>query len=72
MLHLSIADKVWLDLMRGDLADAVFSSFRAVEEAVREAGGCGDAVIGVDLMRRAFDPKGGPLTDLSQEEGGAA
>jgi uncharacterized protein (TIGR02391 family) len=69
MLHHAIADKVWLDLMRGDLADAVFSAFRAVEEAVREAGGYGDAVIGVDLMRKAFDPKGGPLTDLSQEEG---
>lgn len=69
MLHPSIADKVWLDLIRGDLADAVFSAFRAVEEAVREAGGYADAVIGVDLMRKAFDPKGGPLTDLSQEDG---
>ena len=69
LLHHSIADKVWLDLMRGDLADAVFSAFRAVEEAVRQAGGYGDNVIGVDLMRKAFDPKSGSLTDPSQEEG---
>jgi uncharacterized protein (TIGR02391 family) len=69
MLHPSIADKVWLDLMRGDLADAVFAAFRAVEEAVREAGGYGVAEIGVPLMRKAFDPKGGPLTDVDQENG---
>jgi hypothetical protein len=61
MLHHSVADKIWLDLIRGDLADAVFSAFRAVEEAVREAGGYGGAVIGVDLMRKAFDPKGGTV-----------
>jgi uncharacterized protein (TIGR02391 family) len=69
MLHPSIAEKVWLDLVRGDLADAVFTAFRAVEEAVRKAGGYGDADIGVDLMRKAFDPKGGPLADMTQEKG---
>jgi type III restriction enzyme len=36
---------------------------------VREAGGYSDAEIGVDLMRKAFDPKGGPLTELAQEKG---
>jgi hypothetical protein len=40
-LHPSIAEKTWLDLVRGDLADAVFGAFRAVEEAVRDAGGYG-------------------------------
>jgi uncharacterized protein (TIGR02391 family) len=69
LLHPAIADKVWLDLVRGDLADAVFTAFRAVEEAVRKAGGYGDAEIGVDLMRKAFDPKGGPLADMTQEKG---
>jgi uncharacterized protein (TIGR02391 family) len=69
MLHPAIADKVWLDLIRGDLADAVFAAFRAVEEAVRKAGGYGDAEIGVDLMRKVFDPKAGPLADLNQEKG---
>jgi hypothetical protein len=52
MLHPSIADKVWLDLARGDVADAVFTAFRAVEEAVRKAGGYGNAEVGVDLMRK--------------------
>lgn len=69
MLHGSIADKVWLNLARGDLADAVFVAFRAVEEAVRKAGGYGAADFGTDLMRRAFDAKGGPLTNMEQEKG---
>ena len=63
MLYPAIADKVWIALARGDLADAVFIAYRSVEEAVRKAGGYGDAEIGVDLMRKAFDPKGGPLSD---------
>jgi uncharacterized protein (TIGR02391 family) len=69
MLHPSIADKVWLNLARGDLADAVFTAFRAVEEAVRKAGGYSNADIGVDLMRKAFHPDKGPLTDTMQEKG---
>jgi uncharacterized protein (TIGR02391 family) len=68
MLHPAIADKVWLDLARGDLADAVFRAFRTVEEAVRQAGGYISSDIGVELMRKAFDPKGGPLTDLAQDK----
>src|SRR5262249_2635236 len=67
MLHQSIADKVWLDLARGDLADGVFSAFRAVEEAVRKAGGYSNADIGVTLMRKAFHQDNGPLTDMTQE-----
>ena len=39
MLRSSIADKVWLDLARGDLADAVFIAFRTVEGTVRDGGG---------------------------------
>lgn len=68
LLHPLIADKVWLDLARGELADAVFASYRAVEEAVRKAGGYGETEIGVDLMRKAFDPKGGPLVDMNQNK----
>ena len=68
LLHPSIADKVWVDLARGELADAVFTAFRTVEERVREAGGYGPAEIGVQLMRKAFDPAGGPLADMDQEK----
>jgi uncharacterized protein (TIGR02391 family) len=68
MLHPLIADKVWLNLIRGDLADAVFTAFRAVEEQVREAGGFRATDIGTDLMRRAFHPDTGPLADMGQEK----
>lgn len=63
MLHPAIADDVWLDLARGDLATAVFRAFRAVEEAVRAGGGFQPTDVGVDLMRRAFHPSTGPLTN---------
>lgn len=66
LLHPSIADRVWIALARGELSDAVFVAFRSVEEAVREAGGFADTDIGVDLMRRAFNPENGPLTDTTQ------
>ena len=62
MLHASIADRVWLSLARGDLDEAVFAAFKAVEIAVRRAGGFADTDIGVPLVRRAFDPERGPLT----------
>jgi uncharacterized protein (TIGR02391 family) len=68
MLHPSIADKVWLALSRGDLADAVFAAFKAVEEAVRTAGGFSATDIGTALMRKAFDKTSGPLSDLTQPE----
>jgi uncharacterized protein (TIGR02391 family) len=69
MLHLAIADKVWLSLARGDLEDAVFAAFKAVEEAVRKAAKCGPTDIGVPLMRKAFDKNTGPLADQNQPEG---
>ena len=69
LLHPSIADKVWGALMRGDLDEAVFAAFKAVEVAVRTAGGFTPSDLGVKLMRQAFDKDSGPLTDLSQPEG---
>lgn len=63
MLHPSIRDKVWLRLAQGDLDDAVFAAFKAVEIAVRDAGGYADTDIGVDLMRKAFNAENGPLAE---------
>ena len=68
LLHPSIADEVWLDIIRGDLETAVFKSFRAVEIAVREAGNFADTDIGTPLMRKAFDKTTGPLSDQQQPE----
>ena len=68
LLHPSIADKVWLSLARGDLDEAVFAAFKAVEEAVRSAGNYGPTDLGVPLMRKAFDKTTGPLSDPGQPE----
>ena len=68
LLHPSIADEVWLDIVRGDIETAVFKSFRAVEIAVREVGHFADTDIGVPLMRKAFDKATGPLSDQNQPD----
>jgi len=65
LLHPSIADRTWIAIMRGEFDAAVLFAFRAVEIAVREAGSFGMTDVGVDLMRRAFNPTNGPLTRLS-------
>lgn len=68
LLHPAIADRVWIALARGELADAVFIAFRSVEESVREVGKYASTDIGVDLMRRAFHADTGPLTDKAQPQ----
>ena len=68
LLHPRIADKVRLALARGDLDDAVFIAFKAVEVAVRDAGGFGPTDVGVTLMRKAFDKTRGPLSKKTDPE----
>jgi uncharacterized protein (TIGR02391 family) len=68
LLHPSIADEVWLDIVRGKLDTAVFNAFKAVEIAVREVGRFADTDIGVPLMRKAFDPRNGPLSNQKHPE----
>lgn len=68
LLHPKIADKVRLALARGDLDDAVFIAFKAVEVAVRDAGGFGPTDVGVTLMRKAFDKTSGPLSKKTDPE----
>lgn len=48
---------------------AAFQAMKAVEVSVRAAAGLGDNLIGVKLMREAFAPEAGPLTDTSAEGG---
>jgi uncharacterized protein (TIGR02391 family) len=68
LLHPSLREDVWLELARGQYADAVFKAFRAVEEAVRAAGGYSATDIGMPLMREAFNAKKGPLRRESDPE----
>ncbi len=64
------AQKVVPLFRRGDYDVAVFQAFKAVEVAVRRVAnskGAGylDSDVGVPLMRKAFHPESGPLTDTS-------
>lgn len=65
LLHPAIAQKVWATFLRGDYDTAVFQAFKEVEVAVRNAGSFAAEDIGITLMRKAFDPAKGPLTDTS-------
>lgn len=64
-LHPRISEKVWATYLRSDYDTAVFQAFKEIEVAVREASGLDATDIGVQLMREAFHPDTGPLTDNS-------
>lgn len=68
LLHPRIAEDAWANFLRGAHDLAVFTAFRQVEEAVREAAGFDARALGVDMMRRAFAVKDGPLTDMTLPE----
>ena len=65
LLHPSLQKRVWPTFVRGDHDTAVFQAFKEVEVAVRRASSLSDTDIGVNLMRTAFHPKTGPLSDQS-------
>ena len=66
-LHPRISGTVWMAFMRGEFDVAVLHAMKAVEVAVREAAGLPARDIGTNLMRVAFDPQTGPLTDMEAE-----
>lgn len=53
----------------GHFDAAVATAFIQVEVVVRDACGYPDDLVGVKLMRRAFHPETGPLTDPEAVEG---
>lgn len=69
LLHPKLQTDVWINVIRGKFDTAVFEAFREVEIAARAAGGFADGDVGVALMRKAFDPSGGPLASTTDEKG---
>jgi uncharacterized protein (TIGR02391 family) len=65
LLHPTIARKVDVAFQNAEYDTAVFQALREVEVAVRTASGFLPTDIGPALMRKAFDPKTGPLRDDS-------
>ena len=66
-LHPKISNIVWQEFIRGQYDVAVLQSMKAVEVSVREASRLPGKDIGTHLMRKAFDPENGPLTDFTTE-----
>jgi len=54
--------------IRGDNETAILLSFKEVEVRTRTTATLPDTLIGVALMREAFNPKSGPLTDMNLPE----
>jgi uncharacterized protein (TIGR02391 family) len=68
-LDAALEAKVRLPVNAGDYEIAALAAMRAVEVAVRAAGGYGNKPLGVDLMNQAFSPENGPLRDVEAEAG---
>lgn len=69
MLHTALAGNVLYNYVRGEFEAAVLLAFKEVEIAVREAARLPKESVGTDLMRKAFRPKNGPLTDSGAVKG---
>jgi uncharacterized protein (TIGR02391 family) len=69
LLHPTIVQTVWPLLARGEFDAAVLLAFKAVEVAVREAGGFEPTDLGVSLIRKAFNPESGPLSKTADPVG---
>ena len=61
----ALARKVRPTYLRGDYETAVFQAFKEVEVAVRQAGRYSETLVGVPLMRQAFDADNGQLTNTN-------
>lgn len=73
-LHAALDGTVRTNFNLGDYETASFAAMKAVEVAVRDASGLDNSMVGVKLMRAAFQPHqagkaGGPLADAGAEGG---
>jgi uncharacterized protein (TIGR02391 family) len=63
LLHREILNRAYHLFLAGEFESAVIQAFKAVEVTVRKAAGLQPEDVGTKLMRKAFDPANGPLTD---------
>ncbi len=67
-LDSQLASKVRPAFLRGDYDSAIFEAFKEVEIRVRTLSKASKTELGVNLMRKAFHPVKGSLTDKSQPQ----
>jgi uncharacterized protein (TIGR02391 family) len=70
VLDPALVAKALPDFENGNFDLAVFAAFREVEVRIRDRANLTPTDIGTALARKAFDVKQGPLTDLSNPDGG--
>lgn len=68
-LHPAIEAVARPQFLIGEYEQGVFVAMKAVEVRVRSLAGFGDDDYGVALMHKAFNSKGGPLTDAGAPSG---
>ena len=64
-----LVQKVKQSFIRGDYDTAVFQAFKEIEVRVRQKARLKNTDIGVQLMRKAFNPKDGILRDKNADAG---
>ena len=69
LMHPKIHAIAWPNFARGRFDAAIFEAMKEVEVSVRNAGNYSPKEIGVSLMRQAFHPENGKLTDLDAPPG---
>lgn len=67
-LHPILVRKVKPLFLRGDYDTAIFQAFKTIEVRVRKIGGYAKGDYGTDLMRKAFNPQTGKLTNTHSEQ----
>jgi len=68
-LHPPLAGKIRPIFLMGDYETSSFKAMKEVEVRVRKLSNLPDGVVGVPLMRKAFDVEKGPLTNPLHENG---
>ena len=68
-LHPTLAGKIRPIFLMGDYETSSFKAMKEVEVRVRQLSNLPDSVVGVALMRKAFDVEKGPLTNSLHENG---
>jgi uncharacterized protein (TIGR02391 family) len=63
LLHPDLQQSVYDSFAAGHYDTAVLDAFKLVEDSVRTAAALPASLVGVPLMRRAFDPEKGRLRD---------
>jgi len=72
MLHPEFHDAVYSAFHEGRFGDAVFAAFKRIEIEVHKKSKRPKEERGSDLMRAAFNPDNGPLTDMQEAKSSRA